>query len=192
MPSTTICPSCNWKTPWPLNQAFAKLLPLTTVNWLYEVPMQLRVLASRIGLRVYSSSPIESRNRFDRGSSLGELGVVSRKCRLPLLVASRNVSVGADVRGPALEPQAIQLSEHRQPSQHEPLFLGHLVGYEAPNRAQTLLAVHDFQYAIRRFREVHDRNWNVQKKRFDESAGLALVPHVLALVTEFEKRSFGV
>jgi hypothetical protein len=54
------------------------------------------------------------------------------------------------------------------------------------------LAVHDFQYAILRFREVHDRNWNVQKKRFDESAGLALVPHVLALVTEFEKQSFGV
>src|SRR6059058_6156175 len=101
MPSTTICPSCNWKTPWPLNQAFPKLLPLRTVNWLYEVPMRLPVL-SRIGLSVYSSSPIESRKRFDRGSPVGDLGALSRKFWVPWLVASRKLSVGGDVWEPAL------------------------------------------------------------------------------------------
>jgi hypothetical protein len=51
--------------------------------------MRLPVLASRIGLRVVSSSLIESRNRFDRGSPLGGLGALSRTCWLPLFVASR-------------------------------------------------------------------------------------------------------
>src|SRR3954462_3572489 len=66
-PSTMICPSRNSKTALPLNQTFPKLLPLTTVNWLYEVPMRLPVLPFRIGLRVYNSYPTDSRKRLDLG-----------------------------------------------------------------------------------------------------------------------------
>ena len=40
--------------------------------------------------------------RFDRGFPLGDLGALSRKCWVPWLVASRKLSVCADVWEPAL------------------------------------------------------------------------------------------